>query len=213
MSGGALNGVLSYSLGRVRASFPRVRVGTGPLSPPSRAFYMRATAAAIVITVLSACSSGETTRGGNAPLAEPTLESLNLALSGYVLTLEAGARHCRTLNCEINNIRDFAPGAPLCRRGVKPMGTACVIGCQMPVFTWGAMDQNQKLNLKDLLPAWEAELPNAVSDTVLDRALRGEIGVPAPASGKYLLGDGSAPIAQDAVNASLISQRGIKESF
>lgn len=83
----------------------------------------------------------------------------------------------------------------------------------MPVFTWGAMDQNQKLNLKDLLPAWEAELPNAVSDTVLDRALRGEIGVPAPASGKYLLGDGSAPIAQDAVNASLISQRGIKESF
>lgn len=72
------------------------------------------------------------------------------------------------------------------------------------------MDQQPKLNLKDFLPPWEAELPHAVGDTVFDRMLRGDVGVPVPPSGEYVLGKGSAPIAQDVVEALLVGQGALK---
>ena len=70
------------------------------------------------------------------------------------------------------------------------------------------MDQ-PKLNLNDLLPPWEHELPDAGDETELNRILRTDLHVTHPAGGEYSIGQ-SRPLAQDIFRALVVRQGRVK---
>ena len=69
-----------------------------------------------------------------------------------------------------------------------------------------AMDK-PKLNLIDFGSARERELLNRVHDTEFDRILRGEVNIPNSAGGEKFVGN-ARPLAQDAISAVFLRQRG-----
>jgi hypothetical protein len=62
-----------------------------------------------------------------------------------------------------------------------------------------------KLNLNDLLPPWEAELPNVGDEPEFDRILRGDLNIANPPSGQHFVGQ-RRPVAQDIFGALIIGQ-------
>lgn len=66
-----------------------------------------------------------------------------------------------------------------------------------------------KLNLNDLLPPWESELPNVGDEPEFDRILRGDLNIAHPASGKDVVRQ-TRPLAQDVFRALVIRQRAIE---
>lgn len=66
-----------------------------------------------------------------------------------------------------------------------------------------------KLNLNDLLPPWENELPDVGDEPEFDRILRGDLYISEPLGGEHIVRQ-SRPMAQDVFSALVIRQGGIK---
>lgn len=66
-----------------------------------------------------------------------------------------------------------------------------------------------RLNLNDLIPAWERKFSNAVHDTEFERILRGDVNVPYAPGAQQFIRQGCT-FAQDILSALIVRQRRVK---